>query len=150
MNILNEYIRLQQIEVAVELVIAEANLFPKRSMAMAERRLVGELERLKTLTGLGYNLKVRWLPKANEKLSGEVKGEVIYIYEEDEVRALQILKHEFMDYCISQAIQPYKEVTNRLIALINDEAYQRKERLIEALAELLYKQAQGKRRAQGC
>lgn len=45
--------------------------------------------------------------------------------------------HEFLDYCLSQAIEPYKEVTNRLISLINEDVYRRKERIVEALAKLL-------------
>jgi len=43
-------------------------------------------------------------------------------------------RHGFLDYAISKTIEPYKEVTNRLIALINEDAYKRKEKLVEALS----------------
>lgn len=72
-----------------------------------------------------------------KKLSGEVKGEFIYVYDESEETALKTLKHEFLDYAISQVIEPYKEVTNKLISLMNEEAYRRKERLIETFKELI-------------
>ena len=50
----------------------------------AQKRLEEELERLKRSLDAGYNLRVRWIPNGKSKLSGEVKGTVIYIYEEYE------------------------------------------------------------------
>ena len=99
--------------------------------------LEDELERIKRLTGLGLDLKVVWAPGADKDLLGEVKGKVIYLYEECGERVLETLRHEFLDYCISQAIEPYKEVTNRLISMINRDAYRRKEEIVEALTKLL-------------
>lgn len=93
-----------------------------------------ELERLKRSLNLGHELTVKWLPGQNEKLCGEVKGNCIYIYEEDEKSALEALKHEFLD---DRSIEPYQRVANRLIGSINEEAYQKKERLIEVLSKLV-------------
>jgi hypothetical protein len=50
---------------------------------------------------------------------------------------MKTLKHEVLDYAISQTIAPYKEVTNKLIAQINEDAYRKKERLVEALNKIL-------------
>jgi hypothetical protein len=47
------------------------------------------------------------------------------------------LRHEFLDFCISQAIKPYKEVTNLLIKKINKDAYLQKEKLLEALKRFI-------------
>ena len=102
-------------------------------------RLEAELEQLKRLSGIGFELKVVWEPSPDRALSGEVKNNLIYVYEVDEQKAINTLRHEFLDYCISQAIQPYKEVTNRLIRMVNDDAYKRKERVVEALVKLLGK-----------
>ena len=102
-----------------------------------QKKLESELERLKRILQMGYELKVRWIPNSNKKLSGEVKGDFIYIYDEDEELAINTLKHEFLDYAISQVIEPYKQVTNKLIMLINEEAYRRKEKLIETLCQLI-------------
>ena len=61
-------------------------------------------------------------------------------------KALETLWHEFLDYYISKTIEPYKEVTNKLIALINEEAYKRKEQVIEAITKL--SKAPAERRSQ--
>jgi len=102
-----------------------------------QTKLDSELERLKKILKLGYELKVRWIPNSNSKLSGEVRGETIFIYDEDEELAIETLKHEFIDYAISKVIEPYKEVTNRLIDLINEDAYKKKESLVELLSRLI-------------
>lgn len=101
------------------------------------QRLEAELEWLRTFFWLGLELKVAWKPSPDWKLSGEVKGNLIYVYEVDEEKAVDTLRHEFLDYCLSQAIEPYKEVTNRLIRMINEDAYRRKEKIVEALVKLL-------------
>ena len=99
--------------------------------------LDAELERLKRITGLGFELKLAWEPDSDKALSGEVKNDTLFVYDANGRKAFETLRHEFLDYCISQAIQPYKEVTNRLILMINDDAHRRKERIVEALAKLL-------------
>ena len=102
-----------------------------------QNALEEELERLKRLLKMGYELKVAWLPKSNTNLAGEVKGETIYVYEEDLDKALETLKHEFLDYAISQVIEPYRKIANQLIMLLNEVAYRRKEELIEKLAKII-------------
>ena len=102
-----------------------------------QKKLEGELKKLKENTEMSYELTVKWLPGSSEKLSGEVKGDIIYIYETDEEEAMKTLKHEFLDYAISQVLMPYKEVTNKLISQINEDAYRRKERLVEAFNRIL-------------
>jgi len=105
-----------------------------RARCKLERKLENELERLKKKLRLGYELKVKWIPDNGNRLSGEVKGDVIYVYDEDEASASETLKHEFLDYEISKIVEPYREVTNKLIMLINEEAYRRKEKLVKALS----------------
>ena len=99
-------------------------------------KLETELERLKHHLGLGHHLGVKWIPN-DGKLSGEVNGDCIYVYEKEEKLALETLRHEFLDYAISQAIEPYKEVANRLILMMNDGAYRSKEKIVEALSRLV-------------
>ena len=48
------------------------------------------------------------------------QADVLIHVDEDVEVALETLKHEFVDYAISKVIEPYKEVTNRLIALVNE------------------------------
>ena len=96
-----------------------------------------ELTHLKQIFGRGYELEVIWAPNENSDLSGEVKGTRLYIYEPDREKALQTLVHEFLDYLISRIIEPYRDVTNKLISLINEYAYQRKEQTIESLTKIV-------------
>ena len=109
---------------------------PAQIKRIRSQRLEAELEQLKRLSGLGLELKVLWKPSPDGMLSGEVQNSLLYVYEVDEKKAVVTLRHEFLDYCVSQAIQPYKEVTNRLIRMINEDAYQKKERIVEALVKL--------------
>ena len=101
------------------------------------RALVEELERLKATLNMGHELELKDLPNKNAKICGEVKGECLYVYDEDEKCALTTLRHEFLDYAICKAIEPYKKVVNKLIELLNEEAYARKERLVEVLASAI-------------
>jgi len=96
-----------------------------------------ELDRLKWILKLGYELEVKWMPKRDSKISGEVKGHHIYVYDQELGVAKETLTHEFMDHAIAEAIKPYKEVTNRLISLINEDAYKRKEKVVESLCRLI-------------
>lgn len=69
-------------------------------------------------------------------LPGEVPSNCIYLYDETLKDAIRTLKHELIDYWVSWAITPYKDMTNSTIRLLNDEAYQ-KERVVEGLYKLL-------------
>ena len=96
-----------------------------------------ELERLKKILKIGYELRVRWIPTNNRKISGEVRGNYILVYDQDSTIALETLTHEFIDHAVSKVIEPYKEMTNRLIDLLNEHAYERKESLVESFCRLL-------------
>lgn len=109
----------------------------KNNRHRVEARLHKELERLKGRSGVGHDLRVVWSPNSGSKLSGEVKGDLVYIYEGDVDRAVKVLRHEFIDYLVSQAIEPYRSVTNKLIQLLNEVAYKKKEYVVEALIKLL-------------
>jgi hypothetical protein len=100
-------------------------------------KLEDELEELKKKVNYGHELKVIWLPSYDSKLSGEVKNNTIYIYESSEDEAIETLRHEFVDYIVSQAIEPYKLVINKLIQLLNETAYEKKEKVVETLVKLL-------------
>ena len=50
------------------------------------------------------------VPDGNSKLSGEVRGDVIYIYDESEAEALVTLKHEFIGHSISGVREHAKEL----------------------------------------
>ena len=96
-----------------------------------------ELEVLKRKLSLNDKLRVVWVPDQSNNLSGEIKGLTVFIYEPTTDQASFSLVHELVDYCVSQAIEPYKEVTNILIKFINREAYRKKEKIVETISMLL-------------
>jgi hypothetical protein len=108
-----------------------------------EERLKNELKALKRKAGITDDLEVIWAPDADRKLSGEVKGKKIYIYEEDEEKAVNTLIHEFIDLLVSRALEPYISLVNVMIKLLNDIAYKRKEETIETIVRLLISQEGG-------
>ena len=102
-----------------------------------QKRLENELERLTHILNFGHTLEVRWNPNDASTLAGEVRGKVVFIYEKDGEEAVKTLRHEVIDFLVSQAIAPYRDVTNRLIKMVNEDAYKRKEKVVEALSRLI-------------
>jgi len=105
-----------------------------------------ELNKLKKALPLGEDLQAKWIPSETSKLDGEVKEGVIYIYAGDEAKAVDIVRHEYIDFAISRPILMYQKVTNSLISLINQLAYAEKERLVENLKQLYEKNSKQTRR----
>jgi hypothetical protein len=82
---------------------------------------------------MGQELKLRWAPNSGP-VSGEVSGGIISVYEDNEAKALDTLRHEFIEYVLmNELVAPYKRLVNRLIGLFEDEMYRRKENLVEKL-----------------
>ncbi len=82
---------------------------------------------------MGQELRLEWTPN-NGSRSGEVIGGTIKIYEADQEKALDTLRHEFLEYILTCVlVAPYKKLINHLISLLEEEVYLRKERLIERL-----------------
>jgi hypothetical protein len=102
-----------------------------------------ELDRLITLSCFGQELHVAWVPNGNSNLSGEIRSNLVLIYETEAEKAIDTLRHEFIDYIVSRSIKPYQKVTilyksiiNALIEQIGQEAYEEKELAVEALRKL--------------
>ena len=107
----------------------------KRGM---QRSLEEELNRLKQATSLGQDLGVKWVLDSGTNLSGEVRGDVIYVHEESEAKALETLKREFIDHSISkELIEPLVEYVNLQKSLMESLIYKRKERLLHKLTKLV-------------
>ena len=107
-----------------------------------QEELDREFTRLKHVLRMVGDLKLKWIPrksfsKSGKELSGEVRGKVVYIYERDCEEAIKTLRHELVDYLVSQPIELYKKVTNMLIKMINEDAYKWKEKVVEALTRLI-------------
>lgn len=96
-----------------------------------------ELERLKARSGVKADLKVVWLPRSDSKKEGEVVGRTIFVYSQNIEEALQTLRHEFVDFVVSGAAEPYLKLINSLLSAISEQAYNKKEEVVEALLKLL-------------
>lgn len=108
--------------------------------------LEAELERLKRLTNFGLMLKVVWSPGGSSEFSGTVKNDVIYVFEEDGLKTLEVLRHEFLDWLICQAAKPYEKIAsfystmfNSLLEQLGKDAYKEKEAVVEALMRMFSK-----------
>lgn len=101
------------------------------------KQLELELLKLKDRFQMAQELKLKWAPNGNNKKSGEVLGRTIYIYERDEAKALDTLRHEFIDYISIEFETPYKRLINKLVAAFEEDMYEKKERLIGRLLEAL-------------
>jgi hypothetical protein len=101
------------------------------------RLLRHELARLKSKFKLAQELKLDWTPNEGPK-SGEVIGTKIRIYEAEPAKALETLRHEFIEYVLTcDLVAPYKRLINKLISILEEEMYDRKEKLIERLQEVI-------------
>lgn len=100
-------------------------------------RLETELSHLKSKFQMGQELELQWTPNDGPK-SGEVVGTAIRIYETDPTKALNTLRHEFIEYLLTRdLVAPYKRMINKLISLFDEEMYDRKEKLVNRFQDLI-------------
>jgi len=109
----------------------------KSAVSQVEVRLQEEFKAMMAKLGV-QNLTLVWLPDLSKGLSGEVRNTIVYIYEEDEVKALETLKHELLDYIItSKIVKPLVELVNLLIKSKESDIYREKEKIVESLSKIL-------------
>jgi hypothetical protein len=101
-----------------------------------------ELGLLQRRTCTGYEIKVKWLPGQidhhdGRRLAEEVQGDTIIIYAEDQQKAIELLRHGFLEWLVNKHTRPYRQLINKLITLFEDLQYENKEKTIEALERLL-------------
>jgi hypothetical protein len=106
--------------------------------------LAAELERLQEVANFGHGLRVVWQPRGSRLLSGEVKEDKVFIYEENFDKAFETLRHEFLEFLVCSAIKPYEQATlfyramiNGLIESLAKTAYLEKEHVLESLMHLV-------------
>lgn len=90
---------------------------------------------------MGFEVEVKLLPSPDKyrngrQLAEEVKGNTIFVYSRNAQEALELVLHGFVEWILNQHTKPYRQLANSLITLFEDLQYDRKERLVEALARL--------------
>lgn len=109
---------------------------------MTANLLDHELDRLKQVTGMGHELKIHWQPghicynKEGKPLRGKVVGNVILVFDKEAEQAKEALGHEFIEYLIDKAIEPYRNLLNAFIQVFHNEAYEKREECVKALSKL--------------
>ena len=118
------------------------NPWKRGNRTPAEARLKDEPERLKGRVGMGFEVKVKWLPETIKYRNGrqlleEVVGDRILIYAEDPAEAMQLLHHGFAEWLLNQHTKRYRLFINKLIEVFEQIQYEEKEKIIEAIARLM-------------
>jgi len=113
-------------------------LAPKNKRSSdVQSTLERKLEEIKRVTGLGQDLKVVWAPNSDSKEHGEVKENVVLIYDVEKKTAVETLKHEFLHHCIHrEVVEPLVRYINLEKALIENLIYRRVEDLVDRLSKL--------------
>ena len=110
---------------------------PQKTGAV-QNKLEEELKRILTKLGLNLDLRVVWTPDPPHSLSGEVRGNTIYIYEVEGEKAIQALRHEVLDHLItSRIVKPLVDLINLLIKAREAEIYKEKEKIVETLSKII-------------
>lgn len=106
--------------------------------------LNAELGRLKQKIGIASEVDVCWLPgtvkyKNGRQLLEEVAGDKILIYVENIGDAKHLLAHGLLEWVLNQHSKKYRLLINKLIEVFEEIQYEKKEKTVEALSELLRK-----------
>ena len=116
---------------------SEKAIKKKSAVSQVEVRLQEEFKAMMAKLGV-QNLKLVWVPDLGKGLSGEVRNNVVYIYEKDEVEAIETLKHELIDYLVtSKIVKPLVDLVNLLIKSRESDVYREKETIVETLSKMV-------------
>jgi len=101
-----------------------------------------ELSRLQRRANMGYEVKLEWLPGTakyhnGKKLAELVVGDTILVFKEDPEEALELVRHGFAEWILNQHTKPYRQLINKLITLFEEQQYEKKEKTVESLMNLL-------------
>jgi len=92
---------------------------------------------------MGYEVTVDWQPAITEygdrdrKLAEIVRGDTIIVFSPNLEEALKLVRHGFLEWILNQHTQPYLRLINKLTTLHEDQQYERKEKIIDALAQFI-------------
>ena len=97
-----------------------------------------ELANLKRLIPFEEELTLCWRPRLRGKISGEVIGNTIFIYDENPQEAVKTLRHEYLDCLLTRKlVDPLVAMINTLMKMKERDIYKGKERLVNTLSRLI-------------
>jgi len=79
-----------------------------------------------------------WEPRKGPK-RGEIipRERLIIIYDQDPSKAWETFQHELIELKLRSVLRPYRELTNKLVEVIENVTYMEKEKFINELPDLL-------------
>ena len=95
------------------------------------RKLEEKLQKI--LDRLNLPLEVVWTPNENMQVHGEIKQQIISIYDMREKAAIATFEHEVYEYKLKEVTKLYRVMVNSLIDIIEKEIYSRKETFFDFL-----------------
>lgn len=108
-----------------------------------QRKLRKELKRLVRKYGIGRQLTLIYQPELHIVehpkrgiVGGELKDNVIRVYDLNEEEALHTVRHEFFEKILEAPIQPWQSVVKALTQALEEITYYNKEQAIEALVRV--------------
>jgi hypothetical protein len=91
----------------------------------------------RTLDRLGIPLVVAWTPNADMSVHGEIKQNVLCVYDEQPDEVWATFLHEVIEYKLKKVTRVYRSMINSLIEGYEKLVYQEKEEFIEFIPRLL-------------
>jgi len=89
------------------------------------------------LSRLGVNLIILWKPDKTKSNHGEIKGNVIFLYDSEEKEAWATFTHEVTEYKLQSVTRPYRVLINNLIEAVEKTIYAEKEQFIDFLPRMI-------------
>ena len=89
------------------------------------------------LIQLGINLLVVWKPDNSKSVRGEIKGNVIFLYDSEKGEAWSSFTHEVTEYKLQAVTRPYRILVNNLIEAVEKSIYVEKEQFIDFLPKMI-------------
>jgi hypothetical protein len=89
------------------------------------------------LNQLGINLVVLWTPNESKSVHGEIKGNIIFLYDSEKAEAWSTFTHEITEYKLQAVTRPYRILVNNLIEAVEKSIYAEKEQFIEFLPKMI-------------
>lgn len=86
---------------------------------------------------LGVNLICLWKPDRVKSVRGEIKQNIIFLYDIDEKEAWQTFMHEVAEYKLQNVTRPYRTLINNLIEAVEKTIYSEKEQFIDFLPKMI-------------
>ena len=89
------------------------------------------------LNQLGINLVILWKPDISKSVHGEIKGNVIFLYDSEKDEAWSTFTHEVTEYKLQAVTRPYRTLVNNLIEAVEKSIYAEKEQFIDFLPQMI-------------